>query len=361
MDHNAVFVVGTGTIGEPLTGTLASLSKDLGIDEVIFYKHSPKLEDRPLVNGLTRKGANLAISEEKSDQFRKLDLDPMYSWEEALEMAKVVIDCTPSGTGLANKMKYYNKYDKCAGFIAQGSEAGFGLRFATGINDVMLQDNRFVQVVSCNTHNISILIKTLAFTGSNENHLMAGRFVCMRRANDVSQLGGFVASPEAGIHKDKKFGTHHARDVYHLFKTMGHELNVFSSAMKLNSQYMHCIQFDIHMDMEMDLEEATKRLKSDRYICVTHKRTAHQIFSMGREHGHYGRIFDETVVVLPSLLVRESDMSNGSEIVGFSFTPQDGNSLLSSITACVHMLSGGDEGEKEKRLRVLDQYQFQEI
>ncbi|MFW9996200.1 MAG: hypothetical protein ACFFD4_29430 [Candidatus Odinarchaeota archaeon] len=361
MGHNAVFVVGTGTIGEPLTGMLATLSKELGIDEVIFYKHSPKLDDRPLVEGLVRKGANLAVSAEKATQFRELDLEPLYTFEEALDTSKVVIDCTPEKTGLANKEKYYLNYqDKCSGFIAQGSEAGFGIRFATGINDEVLGDEKFIQVVSCNTHNISILIKTLGFNGGT-NHLVSGKFVCMRRASDVSQTGGFIASPEAGKHDDKQFGTHHARDVYHLFKTMGHELNVFSSSIKLPTQYMHCVQFDIHTDMKMDIDGAIKRLKENRFVCVTQKRTAHQIFSMGREHGHYGRLLDETVVVLPSLLVKDSDLTEGSEIIGFSFTPQDGNSLLSSVTACVHILAGGETEEKRNSLRVLEKYRFQEI
>lgn len=360
MEHNAVFVVGTGTIGEPLSGMLASLSKELGIDEVIFYKHSPKLEDRPLIRGLIRKGGNLAVSPEKMSQFRKLGLEPIYTFEEALQTAKVVIDCTPDGTGLFNKEKYYSKCkDKNMGFIAQGSEAGFGVRFATGINDQILKDNKFVQVVSCNSHNISILIKTLGFNG-NENCLRAGKFVCIRRANDVSQTGGFIASPEAGSHNDEDFGTHHARDVYYLFKTINHDLNVFSSAMKVNTQYMHCLQFNIQTTQDLDIADVKQRLLDNRYICVTNKKTAHQIFSMGREHGHYGRILDETVVVLPSLMSRKGRTFDGTEIFGFSFTPQDGNSLLSSVTACVHFVSD-DEEEKQNRLRVLEKYRFQEI
>ncbi|MHA1168135.1 MAG: hypothetical protein ACTSRU_09960, partial [Candidatus Hodarchaeales archaeon] len=335
-------------------------SKDFSIDEVIFYKHSPKLVDRPLIRGLIRKGGNLAVSKEKIPQFRELDLEPLYTFEEALETAKVVIDCTPGGTGLANKEKYYSKYkDNNKGFIAQGSEAGFGIRFATGINDQVLKDNKFIQVVSCNTHNISILIKTLGFNG-DDNCLRAGKFVCIRRANDVSQTGGFIASPEVGAHNDPEFGTHHARDVYHLFKTMSYDLNVFSSSMKLNTQYMHCLQFNIQTTQDMNLDDVKQRLIDNRYICVTNKKTAHQIFSMGREHGHYGRILDEAVIVLPSLMTRKGKTFDGTEIFGFSFTPQDGNSLLSSVTACVHFVSD-DEEEKLNRLRVLEKYRFQEI
>ena len=52
------------------------------------------------------------------------------------------------------------------------------------------------------------------------------------------------------------------------------------------------------------------------------------VFSFGRDHGHFGRILNQTVVVVQTLNVR-----NNTEITGFCFTPQDGNSLLSSIAA----------------------------
>jgi len=37
---DAVHVIGSGTIGEPLIGLLADLRKELGIDEVTFSKES---------------------------------------------------------------------------------------------------------------------------------------------------------------------------------------------------------------------------------------------------------------------------------------------------------------------------------
>jgi hypothetical protein len=58
-----------------------------------------------------------------------------------------------------------------------------------------------VQVVSCNTHNISVLLKTLA-SHKGTTSLEAGRFVCMRRANDVSDTNAFIAAPQAGKHDD---------------------------------------------------------------------------------------------------------------------------------------------------------------
>ena len=130
-------------------------------------------------------------------------------------------------------------------FIAQGSEKGFGIPYAYGINDVVLENKPdFIQVVSCNTHNISSLVKTIAPDVSN---LVYGDFTCIRSANDISQNGSFIASPEVGKHSDARFGTHHARDTYDLFGTMHENPNIFSSALKINTQYMHIIRFTMQI------------------------------------------------------------------------------------------------------------------
>ena len=94
-------------------------------------------------------------------------------------------------------------------------------------------EDRFVQVVSCNTHNLAVLIATLALHDEAPDNLLEGRFVCMRRSSDISQEKSFIAAPEASAHKDGHFGTHHARDAWHLFQTRGFDLNLFSSVISL--------------------------------------------------------------------------------------------------------------------------------
>ena len=303
-DGNIVHVVGTGTIGEPLIGLLCDAKEDLGIDEVTFYKHSPKLEDRPKIKGLINRGANLCVREDRVKEFQELGTDPVYHAEEAIKRASVVIDCTPKGTGLMNKEKYYNKYKNIIkGFLAQGSEFGFGKMFAVGINDdAITKKDQFIHIVSCNTHNVAVIINTLGIE-SKKNHMKEGRFLCLRRANDISQVTSFIPSPEVGLHKDAKMGTHHAVDVYHLYKTLGIELNVFSSALKLNTQYMHCIWFDVKLDKKMTKEEATQRFIDNPRVAVTYKKAANLVFSFGREHGHFGRILNQTVTVIPTIHV----------------------------------------------------------
>ena len=351
---NIVHVVGTGTIGEPLIGLLCDAQDELGIDEVTFYKHSPVLTDRPKVRGLIKRGANLAVEESKVTEFQELGLEPMYQAEDAIKRASVVVDCTPKGTGLLNKEKYYNKYkNKVKGFMAQGSEFGFGKMYAEGINDeAITSKDKFIHIVSCNTHNIAALIKTIAIDGK-KNNLKEGRFLCIRRANDISQSKSFIPSPEVGSHKDEKMGTHHAVDVYHLYQTLGINLNVFSSALKVNTQYMHSIWFDLKLNKKMTKDEAIQRFITNPRIAITQKKSANLVFSFGRDHGHYGRILNQTVVVIPTIHVL-----NENEVIGFCFTPQDGNSILSSISQTVRFLH---PESFEEKLNVLGAFLLQEV
>ncbi len=326
-----VHVIGTGTIGEPLTGLLCDLKGPLGIEEVTFHKRTPLLTDRSKVRRLMQRGAKLVVDDDRARGFQDLGMEPTYRQEDAINRAAVVIDCTPSGVGISNKNEYYSKYThNTAGFIAQGSEFGFGKPYARGINDTTLTrgKDQFIQVVSCNTHNLSILIDTLALGDGGPDNLLEGRFVCMRRSNDISQDGGFAPSPVVGTHKDERFGTHHARDAWHLFATLGYDLNLFSSAVKLNTQYMHTIYFDIRVKNPTSRDSLLEKIAANDRMAVTYKNSANSVFSFGRDHGHFGRILNVTVIAEGSLFVR-----NEHEIVGYCFTPQDGNSLLSSVAA----------------------------
>ena len=349
-----VHVVGTGTIGEPLIGLLAIFRRELGIDEVTFHKRTSLLTDRSKVVSLQKRGARLAVDQEVMEKFRAIGMQPSYEALEAIDRASVMIDCTPAGN--ENKERLYLRYGENAhGFIAQGSEFGFGKMYARGINDAALRvgEDRFIQVVSCNTHNLAVLVDTLALGPEKEDNLERGFFVCMRRASDLSQEGEYLPAPEVGKHDDMLFGTHQARDAYYLFKTLGLDLNVYSSAVKLNTQYMHVIHFNLRLKRGLSLEEVIRRIKSNRRIAVTQKNLSSLVFSFGRDHGQFGRILNQTVIPVRTLTVRDRH-----EVIGFAFTPQDGNSLLSSIAAAEWFLY---PEEYEHRLRCLEDHFFQEI
>ena len=350
-----VHIVGTGTIGEPLIGLFTDFSDRMGIDEVTFHKRTPLASDRPRLAHLMDRGALLATDSDRRADFEALGHKVSLDAREAIERATVVIDCTPAGNRA--KEEVYSQISGPRGFLAQGSESGFGKPYARGINDEVLVpgEDRFVQIVSCNTHNITTLVKTLCDENEPDYNLERALFVCMRRANDVTQADKFIAAPSVGAHGDAEFGTHHAHDAHRVFETLDRDLNMFSSAVKLNTQYMHSIWFYLSLNRETNVDEVMERLEANPRVALTDKTQANLIFSFGRDHGYYGRILSQTVVARPTLAVR-----GGREIVGFCFTPQDGNSLLSSVAAALWMIEP-DWDSVQERLQPLQRWLYQEI
>ena len=347
-DKKIIHVIGTGTIGEPLIGLLSDYKDKLGVDQVTFHKNSALKGDYTKVIDLQKRGAHLAVDNDKIKDFLSFGMEPEYETEEAISRASVVIDCTPKGIGHKNKEQYYSKFSSSVkGFLAQGSESEFGKKYALGINDDALNiaKDQFIQIVSCNTHNISCITNTIALNENNAENLLEGKYVCVRRANDMHQEEGYIPSPLVNKHITEQFGSHHAEDAANLFKTLNYDLNLFSSAMKVNSQYMHVLWFSLKVDETISLDDVKHRLYQNQLVAFTTKNLTSRVFSFGRDHGHYGRILNQTVVVEQTLNVK-----NGNEISGFCFTPQDGNSILSSLSASLWFLYPNLYKEKIKVL-----------
>lgn len=331
-----LFVVGLGTIGEPLARLFLRVMSELGIDEIIVHKNNPEIQYRGMLKRLHHFGAKLAVYPERETEFIKLlapaGFGPDYIFEDALGRADIVIDCTAEKVGRMLKEKYYQRYaPKLLGIIGQGSEKGFGKRYAWDINDAALVVgvDKFLQVVSCNTHQLVRLIKTMAFDYGGARNFKSGRFYIGRRAGDVSQdestIGVEVSPPTHDI-----YGTHQGEDAVGVFETLGiRNLDIHTSADKLNNPFMHVIDFDIVLRERVTAEEVERRFRSNPLVAVTYRLTNNQTFAAGRDWGHFGRILNQTVVCLPSLQV----ISGGREIRGRCFTPQDGNAILSSVAA----------------------------
>ena len=126
-----------------------------------------------------------------------------------------------------------------------------------------------------------------------------------------------------------------------------------SSAMKVNSQYMHVLWFMLRTKEPTTLNEVKDRLVANDLVAMTTKDMTSTVYSFGRDHGHFGRILNQAVVVEQTLHVR-----NEHEIYGFCFTPQDGNSILSSISAAERFLY---PHSYEDKIQCLNQLFFEEI
>ena len=298
-------------------GVAPHTQRALEVDEITLHKHTPRLGDRAKITNLMRRGARLAVDTEKTHRLRKVGPTAYLHYRGGPGPSRSGNRLYLGWAGTRPNATGTSICPGAQGFIAQGSETGFGKMYARGINDEALVpgEDRFVQVVSCNTHNLAVLIATLALHDEAPDNLLEGRFVCMRRSSDISQEKSFIAAPEAGAHKDGQFGTHHARDAWHLFQTRGFDLNLFSSVIKLNTQYMHSIWFNLRVQRPVTLDDVIEKLAANPYVALTHKIMAGPIFSFGRDHGYFGRLLNQTVVSIPTLTVRD-----GHEITGFCFT-----------------------------------------
>ena len=346
--ENNILVVGTGTIGEPLIGLLAEHQKSLGIDNVYFFKRTPLSDERGKVEALIRKGSKLVSTNDVLSEFNNLGFEAE-DVEKSYEKCSVIIDCTPSGN--SNWENIYSKLDSSKRFMAQGSEHGFGPFFAWGINNGTLnpENNKYL-IASCNTHNIASIVKSFSIDVDRE--LLEGRFVCLRRANDVSQNDSFAPSPTITKHDNQEFGTHHARDVYELFNQDGKELNLFSSAIKLPTQYMHTLWFNLAFKDNLEFDSVMSELENNDFLMTTEKLSSNKVFSFGRDHGYHGRLLSHGIVAIDSLHVKNNNLT------GYCFTPQDGNALLSSVAASVNYFY---EDSWEEKMEVFNQYLFKQI
>jgi glyceraldehyde-3-phosphate dehydrogenase type II len=355
MSQKIVHIIGTGTIGEPLISLFADKKNELGIDEVTFNKRTPQFTDRSKIQRLIHAGAKLACGTNVKQDFEQLGMPVSYETEEAIQRATVVIDCTPSGVGVANKAQYYEKYDAPGkGFLAQGSEFGFGKQYCKWVNEDAIdpEEDHFVQIVSCNTHNMSAVINAIALRHGDDN-LVEGNFNCIRRGSDIYEDKN-IGAPEVGAHKDGEFGTHHARDVWHLYQTKGLDLKLFSTAMKVPTQFMHTLYFDMRVKKPTTEAEVIEHFRAHPGLSVTYKKSANSVFAFGRDHGYMGRILNQTVLALNTVKVLEG----GKRIVGYCFTPQDGNSLLSSVAMTVRYLY---PEQWEEKMKVFDEVLFNEV
>ena len=353
-----VLIVGTGTIGEPLIHLCTKERKDIGLGEIFFYKRSPLEEEAGKVKDMIEAGAQLVVeNKEKEKKFLELGLCPVGLFPEIAKSADVIVDCTPEG----NKLKegFYNSFPKVNGFIAQGSEKGFGKPYAWTINDSALvpRNDKFIQIVSCNTHQMLCILKSIAMAQGYLN-LQNGIFTIIRRASDVSEDKG-ILGVEFEKYSHPPYGSHQADDTASVLKTIYPEKECFrisAQALKVPTQLMHTFCFNLELKSGIDLAEAKERLRSNPLVAFTKFKSNNKVFARARDSSRsiLGRILNQTVFCEQTLGVSD----DGLRISGGCFTPQDGNALLSSVAATLWLL---DPKTYREKMKVFDKFLFDEI
>lgn len=310
-----VLVNGIGNIGTTLVGLLSQYKNLLGIEEIYALKNSPMpwhLEDLKL---LQQTGIHVCT---------RTDKDEFLNIEELIDQIDYIFDCTNNGGGLQNK-SWYAQLKNLRGACAQGSEKNFGLSFMSGINDSVLQNQKYAHIVSCNTHAIAALLTT--FAGKELENLKASDFVIVRRSEDIGNHQRLVSANVVARHLDPLLGTHHSIDVLDLFKTIGKSFPVTSSDITTPSQLMHGVRFHIELKKEIEKNQIEDYIAENPNLSSTAKFDSNVIFERGRRYSPQGRIYSHGIVVSNNIMVIDN------KLIGWAFIPQEGNTLLSTIHA----------------------------
>ena len=227
--------------------------------------------------------------------------------------------------------------------------------YARGINDSALVpgEDKFLQIVSCNTHNLAILIKTLGMDDTGALTMNRAQFVCMRRANDISQTKDYPP-----LRPSRSTTTRNSARTTRTTSSTSTRRSASSRRSSPGAQAQHAVHalglVQLRAERQDRQEEGRRAPQGEPTRRAHGAQERERVSSFGRDHGYYGRILSQTVISTPTLAVADA----GREIVGFCFTPQDGNSLLSSVAGAIWLM---DPEHASTRIQVLKRFVFSEI
>jgi glyceraldehyde-3-phosphate dehydrogenase (NAD(P)) len=160
-----VLVNGIGNIGKTILGVICDYKELFGIDDIYALKNTA-VNDWNREDLLILKDKGVVICSKENPEFKPLD--------DIIDTIHYIFDCNANGIGIKNK-NWYESLPNLKGCSAQGSEKGFGIPFMSSANNEVIENEQFVQIVSCNTHAISSLITTAVADDLSE--LIEGDFV----------------------------------------------------------------------------------------------------------------------------------------------------------------------------------------
>lgn len=306
-----VLVNGVGNIGTTLACLLVDFKTKLNIDEVIVFKNFPQPWLINDLNILESKGITIKTS--KQIQFTEL-----------IQTVDYIFETTTNGIGLKN-LKLYQKLPNLIGACAQGSEKGFGVSFMSGVNEDKIVKEKFVQIVSCNTHGAASVLST--FCENDLSNLKDADFVVVRRSEDLGNHQRLVGANVVARHLSEETGTHHAIDVKDLYDSIDINCNITSSDITTPSQLLHTTRFNITLNKGINIEDIKAKINQNSFMATTQKFDSNTVFELGRRYGKYGRIYNHCIVLINNILIKNNSLK------GWAFVPQEGNSLISTLHA----------------------------
>lgn len=315
-----ILINGMGNIGTTLVYLLEKYSDLLDIEKTYLYKRTMSPWNEAERAHLESLGVIICSTENLDEVLGEIDY---------------IFEAAANGVGLSNLEKY-KQLPGLKGSSAQGSEKGFGIPFMSGVNDEQIRGEKFVNVVSCNTHGTAAILGT--FTGKCLENLKSADVVVVRRSEDIANHTRLVSGNVVARHLSPETGTHHAIDVVDMYETVGIVCPLTSSDITTPSQLTHSVRFNI--ELEEPLKESIEdMIDANPYVAKTRKFDSNVIFEQGRRHGFHGRLYSHAIIVMDNFLQTETSLK------GWAFVPQEGNSIISTLHAFMLQMGLNNAGE----------------
>lgn len=246
-----VAVTGYGVIGKRVADAVAAQ------DDMTLAGVSDVATDWRMAVTRSKSYALYGATPEHADAMRRAGLDPAGTFDDLLDAADVVVDCTPKKVAAGNVERYRERRVK---FIVLGGEkhAVTGHSFTAENNYHTALGRDSTRVVSCNTTSTVRTLSTLKRAGL----LKKARGVLLRRATDPweSHLGGIMNT----LVPEPEIPSHQGPDA----QTVDPELDVVTMAVKVPETIAHLHYWTVELTRDASREEVLDAFRASTRIAL---------------------------------------------------------------------------------------------
>lgn len=265
-----VGVNGYGTIGRRVADAILK-QNDMQLVGVT------KLHPDYRVETAMQKGIDVyAVNEKALQAFRNSGYSIKGALNDLLKRVDVVIDCSPEGAGVTNKIIYDSARVKS---VFQGGEDHelTGFSFVSQCNYEKAKGKQSVRVVSCNTTALCRILYSL----SKNYGIVRARAILARRAADPDEVS--KGPIDAVVLDPATVPSHHGPDV----QTVLDGLDIVTMAFKVPTTHMHLHSLAVTLKRSTESHDVLDSLKKEPRIRFVNSKTGFKstsnIIDMARE------------------------------------------------------------------------------
>ena len=167
--------------------------------------------------------------------------------------------------------------------------------------------------------------------------IVSADLVVARRSEDFGNHDRLVSGNVVARHLDPVLGTHHAIDADAVLRRLGRQIPMQSSDITTPSQFLHATRFTVRLSSPVSPDAVRARIERNQLVGTTRIFDSNKVFEIGRRFGLGGRLYNQAIFVSENLLV------TGDEVRGWVVVPQEGNTILSTISAFLELTQPGSQ------------------